>query len=371
MIDSVNTSGLETIDGGTGSDTIDLSSATGAVWLDLTWVGIQVWTSGGAIATGANANTALAKLTGIENIIGTGGSDMVWGNAEANRYTYTGHFGTTADRFFGRDGADTIDMSALGASGAGVWVDLALAGTNVWTSGTAIATGANANTEVMLADSVENVIGTRVRDEIYGTAGNNTYFMNGNFAAATGQTPGPADFFDGRGGTDTIDFSLFGQLARSIWIHLGFTSDVEAWTSGLDSSTTANANIRVADVLSVENVVGTRNSDTIFGNALANRLDGFGGSGAGPETINGGAGNDTYVFKRGYLSTSIESFVAGGTDDAIEISGMGTAFDSFNEVMNVATDVGGNVVINFLNSDVLTLVGVVKANLTAADFIFV
>ncbi|HNS87799.1 MAG TPA: hypothetical protein PKH09_12925, partial [Parvularculaceae bacterium] len=55
--------------------------------------------------------------------------------------------------------------------------------------------------------------------------------------------------------------------------------------------------------------------------------------------------------------------------DVIEINGFGSSFDSFDEILAAATQVGADTVIN-INGNTITLVGIDKGNLHANDFIF-
>ncbi|KQT60723.1 MULTISPECIES: hypothetical protein [unclassified Aureimonas] len=98
----------------------------------------------------------------------------------------------------------------------------------------------------------------------------------------------------------------------------------------------------------------------------------------GNDTLNGGAGRDTFVFDRdidGALSTTIghdtvTGFVAGATGDFINLQLQSTAFDTFAEVYAAATQVGANTVINFGTLGDITLSNVTKTALTADNFVF-
>ena len=59
-----------------------------------------------------------------------------------------------------------------------------------------------------------------------------------------------------------------------------------------------------------------------------------------------------------------------GTADVIQLNGFGTSFDEFSEITAAATEVGGDVVIDFGGGDTLTLVGRTIAQLDANDFVF-
>ena len=104
------------------------------------------------------------------------------------------------------------------------------------------------------------------------------------------------DRFNGGGGADTLDLSIMQLATRgsSLTITLG-----EGATAGYISTSYIAGSLGsfglyttvLADLLSIENITGSRYADKITGNSLANVLDG----GLGNDTINAGAGNDTVL----------------------------------------------------------------------------
>jgi hypothetical protein len=80
----------------------------------------------------------------------------------------------------------------------------------------------------------------------------------------------------------------------------------------------------------------------------------------------GDAGNDTFVIAPGGGTDDITDFVHNA--DRIDLSAFSN-LHSFGDVMSLATTVNGNTVIDFGNGDTLTLDGVVKGTLGAADFV--
>ena len=97
-------------------------------------------------------------------------------------------------------------------------------------------------------------------------------------------------------------------------------------------------------------------------------------------TLDGGADNDQlvaggahtgdrFVFHPGYAADSVTSFLrhsAGGTD-VLDVNGFGLNFTTIQPFM---ADVGGNCVITLNGVDILTVIGVTKAQFLASDFIF-
>ena len=155
---------IDTLNGGDDTDTADFSSFDSAVWVDLLYSGVEAWTSNTSVATELTSNTQIANLDNIENVIGTSGTDLVWGSAGDNVYRFTGHASGTYDYFDGRGGNDTADFSLCGTA---VWVDLDYAGIEAWSSLTA------ANEQIADLDNVENIVGSAFDDVLIGDSGAN------------------------------------------------------------------------------------------------------------------------------------------------------------------------------------------------------
>ncbi len=457
VIDVRQAGDIDTISGGLGNDTLDLSGMTSSVWVDLAYAGPRVWTSGGNVSTGANANIIVANVDTVENVIGTSGSDTIIGDGNDNTYKYTGNTAGTPDTFQGRGGSDTLDVSSLSSvwvdlnrpiyygnvftsgtnqgygynsntlvvalagveniigttgadtifgdannntfvsngvahvgnaypiatdyfnGGAGsdtidlsslnyngaVWVDLTYVGYQVWLAkDISTAYGYNANTPIATLVSVENVVGTAGTDQILGDAADNTYFYNGKAA-------GSYEYFDGRGGNNSFDGS---RSDTSLWVGLGYSA-MEVWTVGSTAnSTSANANTQVADLVSVENVVGSRFGDTLVGDGFNNRIEG----GKGDDILAGGGGNDTFVFRFDTLNQvgdghdQINDFSAGlGLGDVIELNGYAAlGISNFAQLMALATNTGAGVHVQLTATDSIDILGLIKTQLVADDFVF-
>lgn len=233
--------GADLINGGAGNDTIGFGGATGPVIVDLrtqtTWDG-----------------TSNAMLTSIENVIGSGFADIILGDAGDNLIDG----GEGADTIDGGTGSDTI--SFVNAANA-VVVDLAARLT--WD-------GASNDT----LTSIENVIGSRFNDTIRGDAGDNLI-----------QGDGGADQILGGAGNDTVAFT---HASGPVTIDLGSQL---TW-DGQSNSTLS----------SIENAIGSRYSDVIFGDDGNNLIDGGGGA----DTVYGSAGNDTISFATSKSSVTID-----------------------------------------------------------------
>ena len=94
--------------------------------------------------------------------------------------------------------------------------------------------------------------------------------------------------------------------------------------------------------------------NALFGNASNNILNG----GTGDDALTGGLGDDTFLFLPGTGRDVINDFVAGGTEDRIDLSayaGTGITYQ--------VTQVGAETVFNFSNGDQIVLVNVNSATL--------
>ncbi|MGL4239470.1 MAG: calcium-binding protein, partial [Beijerinckiaceae bacterium] len=105
----------------------------------------------------------------------------------------------------------------------------------------------------------------------------------------------------------------------------------------------------------------------LAGQLGADTLEGGGGA----DTLEGGAGGDTFRFSGAFGRDRILDFAAGaGVQDVLELS-LGAAFDTFAEVMAVATQEGADTVIRIDADRTITLVNVNRSTLAADDFAFI
>ncbi len=231
----------------------------------------------------------------------------------------------------------------------------------------------------------------RALQEMYGAdfttkSGNTVYTWNastGEFSidgAGQGRPGGPnapasanvvfMTVWDG-GGVDTYDLSNY---ATGVTIDLnpgGYSITSSDQVAYLGNGHFAHGNVYNAylykgDTRSlIENAVGGSGADTIIGNAGNNRLDGR----AGADMLAGGSGDDVFVFRGGYGTDTVTDFTAGGSTDRIDLSSF-SAFHNLADVLALALQSGANTVLSFTTGLSLTLQGVTKSSLTAADFIF-
>lgn len=353
--------GGDILGGGTGIDTLSYAGSTaGGINVDLSK---QLGTALGGDAQGD-------ELSGFENVYGSTLGDtitgdnldnIIWGaegddtlnGAEGNDTIYGGAGGDTMN---GGAGNDTV---AYNGAIVGVTVNLL----------TQSASAGDAQGDTV--QEFENVRGGDGNDELTGDINNNvlsggkgTDTISGGDGNDTIIGGAGGDAMDGGDGVDTLSYA--GATGAGVVIDLG---------AGTASSSDAAGDTFTG----FENVMGSGLGDFIVGDAGINFLSG----GAGFDTLDGAGGNDRlsggtqddrFNFGTGYGKDLITDFLAGLASDEVIAFSLGSAFDSFAEVMAVATStgVGGkNTLFTFDGSTSLTLMNVSKASLVASDFEFI
>ncbi|WP_146592439.1 cadherin-like domain-containing protein [Puniceibacterium confluentis] len=290
---------LAVSDGGT----LDLSARVGTV-------AAQVQLS--------DSSTEITGGVGDDTILGGAGNDTLWGgaggdalNGGAGDDLLIG--GAGADSYVGGSGIDTVDFSRDNApprgSDYGIAVDLRQG---------LLRDGYN-NLETIA--SVENVVGTRYRDNFQGDDADNTFVgLDGTDTISGGggdllyggdgddiflALPPPGafdgnDLYDGGNGVDIIYLS--GNVV--VDLEAGTATGADMGQDQLVSIESAVANGGTGTIL------GSQVANTLGGSYLADYLDGRAGNdslfglqgddtligGAGDDTLNGGAGADTAVY---------------------------------------------------------------------------
>lgn len=235
----------------------------------------------------------------------------------------------------------------------------------------AVLTGCVRNT------SNNRLVGGDGDDVIDGLAGNDTLIGGAGNDTLIGRTG--TDSYDGGSGSDTVDFNYTGSDQLRVDLAAG-----TAWflnNPGLPVGSANRANT-TEKLISIENVIGTRGDNFLFGDAKNNILDGR----AGDDTLTGRAGNDTFIFGKGYDRDIIADFNGAGSD---RVDARGTGFNSITKFKALAGS-GGNsnlidlgdtgsgivvsasgkaLVMDFGDGDILTFANL--TSLDADDFIFV
>ena len=206
------------------------------------------------------------------------------------------------DTLTGRNGEDNILIGGTGADTliGGTDGDKGDAASYVFASAVAGVIGVTASLTTGLADvviageaigdtytGIENLIGSTFNDTLIGDAVNN--ILTGGDGNDTLEGLAGADHFAGGNGTDTVSYAhaTTGVVMDLAGGHIQVGDDVNSVHDGITATDGVVTGIDSYD--SIENIIGSSFSDTIYGDSQDNVING----GAGNDTINGGAGNDT------------------------------------------------------------------------------
>ncbi|BCH25727.1 calcium-binding protein [Mesorhizobium sp. L-8-3] len=231
-------------------------------------------------------------------------------------------------------------------------------------------------------------------DTLIGGAGNDVYLY-----AARDFDRDTIEGFSLTANTDKIDLTAlnvadFTTLKRFISsdslgnavISLGFYGNAESITlKGVAASQLSAANFIFNSSSTALSVEGTSYRDVLFGGNGNDALTGYSGNDVlsggggndqllgmdGDDTLIGGAGNDVYLYTaRDFDRDTIEGFST--ASDKIDLSALWVAdFTTLSRF--ITNDASGNAVITlgfYGNTESITLKGVLKAQLSAANFIF-
>lgn len=220
----------------------------------------------------SNTGGQLKGLAGDDVLNGGAGNDLLEGGAGADQL----------------NGGGGVNTASYEASSAGVYVSLA----------TVTAIGGDATGDTF--SSIQNLTGSAFGDELAGDGGANV-ISTGAGDDWIDATLG-ADVYNGGAGSDTLDYSAIGSQASSGYtVSLNVSSGQAVLTTGSTSTTQ-----RIAGV---EQFLGTPFRDylTSDGGTVGVTLDGDGGG----DALLGGTGSDTYVFDKGYGTTTVSDTNAG------------------------------------------------------------
>jgi len=380
-----------TVTGGdaTGDKLIEIEGIRGSVFDD------QI--------TGDSARNFLIGDLGADLLIGGDGDDWLYGvdsnyNPDGSSDTLIG--GAGADIFYG----DLTDVISYSTSPVGVHFEIF----SPSTLGIIAQHGDAAGDTIFYASPIRILEGSEHNDtlgggrrfglggEVYGLGGNDRIFglfepdkLDGGDGNDTINAGDAADTLIGGNGDDI----LRGEVGAD-QLYAGLGNDSADGGEGDDFIRTSNGNDTLLGGVGIDTLGagsgadlmrGGDDADLLLGSNGKDRLYGDNGDdtilgGGGRDTITGGLGddrlvggshNDRFTFTPGTGADLIVDFVAGaGSDDVIGLIGWGAAFDSFTDVMNAASQVGGDVVINLGGGDSITLQDVTLASLHADDFAF-
>jgi len=261
----------------------------------------------------------------VNLILGEAGDDLIRGYG-ATDYLYGG---LDQDTIFGGDGDDYVH----GGPGDD-WL-VGEAGNDIVRGGSGADTlDGGAGGDTLKGDDGDDRIFAGVGDD-RADGGNGDDFIRSG--------PG-ADTLLGGDGNDTLGASNRSDFLRG--------------EAGDDLLLGSNGNDRLFGGDGNDTLLGGNGRDTLVGEGGADRL-------------RGDAGNDAFVFAPGDGADVIVDFEAGaGPGDVIRFVGFGVLLDSFSEVLAHASEVGGNLVIDLGGGDVVTLLNVTLAQISADDFAF-
>ena len=204
-------------------------------------------------------------------------------------------------------GAFTLGVTATATGGSGATATSTLA-VSLAAGSDDVLDGGDGNDVIDGGNGSDTLIDGAGNDLVYGGADNDT------FRAGAGN-----DRYDGGDGFDTIDFSqAAGFGTGGVYVNLfdGIASDMGNGTG--------------EDIIGgVEGVIGSVGGDLIFGNAVANKIDGKQGDdlligGAGADTLTGGEGNDIFIMQAEdfAVSASIDTITDLQVGDVVMLGGM-------------------------------------------------
>lgn len=332
--------GADVLRGGLNEDTVSYADSTAAVMVDLNGgFGDGGYATGDTYDSienviGSGLNDDIRGDYGTNRIYGGNGDDLLYGRSgddllygDAGNDTLFAGWGTSAEHFDGGTGNDTLSFKWAAVN---VWVSLGTTtadlggGPNVtltahayeWSAAGGPVQGSN-DTIV----NIENVIGSYRDDIIIGSDGDNV--LAGGMAGD--------DYFDGAAGNDTIlpgvgsdtirggpgsDTISFADRSVGVEVNLDILGNARAW------DLTANGGIAdgtVDTLYGIENITGSAQRDSLWGDDNGNVIDGQAGDdhivgkdgsdtliggegidfldgGAGSDTLTGGAHADTFYF---------------------------------------------------------------------------
>ena len=333
-------------DGGSGTDTLDLSQTTS--------YGAQV-----DLAAGTYSIVGLGgpwTITNVENVIGTSLNDTIIGNSALNFIdggagddSLQGGFSTdTVDGGAGNDTIAVLEGQYSDAVDGGSGTDL-LDLSNITSHGSSIDLVAGTWSLVPVFGisnpiaGIEIISGTQLGDSILGDAGNDTFYGNGGDDTLNGGLGN--DSVDGGAGNDVIKQANGGDNDTLDGGTGQDTLDLSGSTAGwsIDGVGVGTSGGSTFSLFNFEVYIGSNFNDTIAENTGAPPPAGFidtisagdgddlvitNGSPALADSFDGGAGNDTLDF----------SLISGGV--ALDL-GAGT-FTGHGAATNFENAIGGS-----------------------------
>ncbi|MBX9910664.1 MAG: hypothetical protein K2Z25_18390 [Beijerinckiaceae bacterium] len=218
-----------------------------------------------------------------------------------------------------------------------------------------------------LSANNDRFVGNTDGEFIFAGAGNDTIIAGAGDDWLIGEAGG--DSLDGGAGYDSV---TYGDAASAIIVDRNAPANNSGDAAG-DSFVSIE---RFYMSGFADQYVGDANADVVDGGNGNDTINGAGGNdvitgGSGDDSLSGGTGNDVFVFAAGFGKDTIVDFSAGsGVADIVSLS-LGTAFDTFAEVLAATTQVGANSLITIDANTTITLQNIQKTALVVDDFQFI
>jgi Ca2+-binding RTX toxin-like protein len=347
----------DTLDGGPGIDTLSYERVPGPVFVDL---GFGLGANGDVIVMNQPAGASPGRST-FENLIGSASGDLLIGDIGDN--LIEGRDGV--DQIFGGAGFDILrggfgaDRLSGGAgidwvyyddSPTGVFVNLAIGG-----SGLGSTADGDVFTDVFTPADIENVLGSRSADILFGNSLDNIIDPNISGATAT-------EFVDGAGSFDDDDIlrlnysSVEADIGQGVGGGFDYNRfDDDSFGQGSFTRLTANgaATLDTVNFFNIErlDIVGTRAADEIYGGYSDDRIVTGAGNdivfaGNGADFVHTGRGDDfvsyNHLFIDALLPVDVFSLHGGRGIDTLSISLEGATENIVLVGQTDATEAGTN-----------------------------
>ncbi len=216
-------------------------------------------------------------------------------------------------------------------------------------------------------------------DVLQGDAGNDALFGNEGDDILSGGN----DLISGGSGIDTVSFE---NLDGAAVFFLMQPNGSQSYTKGEPSATNPAGFLNGTDQLdgTIENFIGSRFDDDLFGNLMTNRLEGSSGNDTlsafwGSDTLVGGGGSDVFRFYSAGQSDGTEEAWVEDFDatqgDKIDLRYLGVNSLDTSVVNITGTPEGSIITVNpdgdyLLGTFVIHLLNVSPDSLQASDFLF-
>jgi Ca2+-binding RTX toxin-like protein len=356
--------------------TLNVSGASLRSGVNLT-VDANAVTTGAFVITGSSTADTIKGGSGADTIKGGGGADILTGGAGNDAFEYTATSDSTqatSDTITDfTHGSDQIDLSAI--TGATTFQATALAGTGSTVNAHSVAwlqTGGN--TRVYVNNTGSGVVASSavMRINLTGLVSLTSadFVLSATPAGITGNPINLAlDDPSGIGVTTTVTISS----VPSGWIlNQGTDLGNGSWTvQTSDPSSlyvTTPTTFAGAMVLNVSE--SWTNTDGSTGTAsIKDNVEAYPASPifavSGDDTLTGSAGNDEFVFAQPIGTDRIHGFDP--AHDTVDLIGFGLA--GYGD-LSIANDANGNAVVTIASGEMITLVGIDAAAVSASNFVF-